>query len=283
MLNKIPMSRLLILMISSLPILLWGQVYTPSSEMVTVDGDDLEWTQGEYLYDQDSKMSYAFRKSDTHLFLILRTNQRETLMQSRMSGIEIWVNSDGKKKRRAGVQYPIGMSGRRKMRQEAMGDNPAQARPEGQGRRGRQGGGRMEMPTQIKLMSLYGDEGEPIVAELGTIDKPILAQAQMHEDGFWVYELGLPLEAFPRSGKGNKPWRVGIENPDFEMPDREQFGNRPGGAGGGGGMGRPGGFGPGGMGGPGGGMGQGGQAGGRGRFNPSSMIPMSIWTKLDLF
>ncbi|MEO1450875.1 MAG: hypothetical protein AAFV07_15205, partial [Bacteroidota bacterium] len=209
-----------------------AQVYQPSSDAVTVDGDDSEWTQGEYLYDQDSKMSYAFRKSDSHLFLILRTNQRETLIQSRISGIEIWVNSNGKKKRKVGVQYPMGRSGR-----QGQGQRPDQANSEprtGQGQQGRRpgrGGGMRRMPTKIKLVGLYGDEGEPIVAELNTLDKPIDVKAQMHEDGFWVYELALPLDAFPAGKKSSDVWRIGIENPEFEMPDPSEFRNRQGGGG----------------------------------------------------
>lgn len=266
-------------------LMLSAQVYTPSAEAVTVDGEDGEWTQGEYLYDQDSKMSYAFRKSESHLFLILRTNQRETLMQSRLAGIEIWVNTDGKKKRRVGVQYPMGMRDRRMQRQQA-GMGQGQGNPQGQ--QGRQGGrqgrrGMREMPTKIKLVGLYGDQGEPIVAELNTLDKPIDVKAKMHEDGFYVYELALPLDAFPLGKKGGDVWRIGIENPEFEMPDRDDFNNRQGGGMRPGGMGA-GGMGPGGMG-PGGmrpGMGGPGGMGGRGNFNPSNMIPMSIWTKVEM-
>ena len=174
-----------------------------------------------------------------------------------MGGWEIWAHPDGKKRRTYGLMYPM-----------AIDRNPAQF---GQGQGIDPKFFDQESRTTIQLTNLFGDERGAIQADLKQLDQPIEVQFQLADDGYWVYELAVPISAFPSPKKNKKGiWQIGITTPEADPPSDAGGGGMPAGSR----MDQL----PGGMAGGPGGLGAGGGMGGR----PSSFPPKGIrvWTKV---
>lgn len=233
--------------------------YYPTTHPVVIDGSDEDWTIGEHMFDRETQITYAFRKDTANLYVLVRTNHPQSFMKMVVTGLEIWAHPEGKKRRTYGLMYPVTRErGAAKIRPDM---DPQEFLRQNRDR--------------IKLTNLFGDERGAITASLNQLDQPLKVDHKLHDDGYWVYELAIPISAFPSPKKKKKGvWQIGITTPDLDRQDAPDMNDMGGGIGMGG-MNQPGMMGPGrmGMGGamPGGGMAP------RSAGAPSSI---SVWTKV---
>ncbi|MEL6676505.1 MAG: hypothetical protein AAFR61_30125 [Bacteroidota bacterium] len=248
------------------------EVYLATAMPIEVDGKTEEWDQDKMQYNSSTRLSYSFAKKDDRFYFLLKTTDQDRIGQFMRSGLEVWINPDGKRRKSYGVKYPLGM--RAMMRQGGMGMGPQGGMPSANPGENRK---RVldRMTQDVMLVNFYESGREGIVYKKSDTEIPVEVEINLEEGPLFTYELSFPIEAVGGEAKKGL-WRIGITT-----PQATDSGNVPAGAGGGrpggGGMGRMGSASPG-MGGgrPGGGMG-----GPGGGMRPSGMAsPLALWTRV---
>ena len=246
-----------------------------------IDGLSDEWQSGVML-NEKWQVAYALSNDDRYLYLMLSSDHPGSQSRLLMSGLVVWLDTQGDGKKDIGFKYPIGIFER--------GLNPGEVMRSLMGRNGwDEAGFRSYVKNWCSDIQLIDDKNK----NLGMLNHrdaqacDIHFQLALHENKL-VYELAVPLDGTPKH-----PWnlrgtnfRLGFEAPKFEFSGmrRPMGGFAPGGAESGGGS--PVGGGRGGRGGGGGGgampMPDGGgmpQAPARGMFNSD---PINLWMTVSL-
>ena len=261
---------------------------------VKIDGVNEEWPALSSFSD-DTRFSIGLLNDDQNLYVALATSETATSLQMLRQGLIVWFDGEGGKKKRFGIQYPVGnqaygpsSGGYDRGGGGGYGGSGGSERRGGSGRSDGSGGrpdpnelwaqaeadGRLSQlellgPGKDDRRSLVVDRAAPIEVKIG------------RSEGTVLYELKIPL---PKSA--DAPYALGVRpgatiGIGLETPPREwqAEGGRPGGGYGG----RGGGFG--GFGGRGGGFGGrgGGFGGPGGTFARHEMAkPLKSWTTAQL-
>ncbi|MBN1212687.1 MAG: hypothetical protein JXA92_08930 [candidate division Zixibacteria bacterium] len=233
---------------------------------VTVDGRFDDWNNMPTTFFKDQNVSLGLANDSVNLYIIFRFTDQQWARIIRMSGISVWVDSEGKKSKDFGIKF----NGGPKLDSAQMAQmNNMPNMPESRTMPDRQ---RETPENQLmvydkerlveKIIPVDGREGPQVACEM--------------VQGFYTYEFKIPLQKSVLNYYGvdtQAGEKIGI---GFEWGDRPEMKSRPGGGPGGGMGGGP----PGGMGGgrpPGGGQG-GGPSGGRMQMPEKQ----EIWLKTNL-
>ncbi len=73
-----------------------------------IDGSNSDWEGGTLTLYKKAQVDYAFRNDDDNLYVIFIFNDPRAFMSTiRRSGITLWLNTDGKKKKNYGIKFAI--------------------------------------------------------------------------------------------------------------------------------------------------------------------------------
>ena len=76
------------------------------SSPLSIDGNPADW--GDSLaFDKDSKVHYRISNDEEYLYFLLSTGEPDIIRKIRMTGFTLWIDPDGKKKQRYGINYPM--------------------------------------------------------------------------------------------------------------------------------------------------------------------------------
>jgi hypothetical protein len=75
---------------------------------MTIDGDGDEWRDRGFTYFDEDKTAIAIMNDSAEIYLIVISRDEGTVMQMERSGIVVWLNGDGKKKKDYGLRYRAG-------------------------------------------------------------------------------------------------------------------------------------------------------------------------------
>ncbi len=225
---------------------------------ITIDGDESDWENGLTYFEKEG-VGLGIRNDEDNLYIILKTYDRTSQLQVIRNGLTIWFDPEGKKKKRFGIRYPIGLQeyGIFPSRRGAMDFGEPQITKEEFA----------EMLREIEIIQ----SGEK--TRIPRIAAPGIRVAMSDQAGPLVYEIKIPLRAddellYAIGTHAGTQIGVGFETGEIKRED--MMSRRGSGMSGG----RPGG----GMGGGGGRGGMGGQ-----RQPPQEMpSPMKTWMKLNL-
>lgn len=81
---------------------------SPMPEPPSIDGKLGDWG-GRLTYVKDGTVSMGATPTDSLLYVALSVQDRATIRSIVANGLILWVDPSGKKKRRYGVQYPLGL------------------------------------------------------------------------------------------------------------------------------------------------------------------------------
>jgi hypothetical protein len=202
-----------------------------------VDGTGTEWKDANTLI-PGPQVLVGIKNDRENLYVCLKTSNRITQVQMLALGTTVWIDTEGKKNKTFGIQFPVPglLQGRRFTSQQ----NP------------------VELQRLIEAAQRQLDILGP-----GTNERRRIADKQekgldVHlgfADGTLTYELKVPFhmtseQAVPLSADPSKPLTIGLETGDYSDAMRAQLSgsSRPAGGSGGGRGGRGGGQTPGGMG-----------------------------------
>ncbi|MFH1567478.1 MAG: hypothetical protein ABIL09_05700 [Gemmatimonadota bacterium] len=259
---------------------------------IAVDGNDQEWEGAKYAV-QDWPVDIGLMNDGQYLYVCLSTVDRNLQRQVLVSGLELWLDPKGGKKKVAGLRFPGGRlrptdpSGEPGPEEEA-GDPRARRPPRGSGPGWRDGGPLDPAEMAAQMMEMAARSDLLFVGPQGTEERRMghaeaepLEVALSYDRGRLVYEARVPLEtgALPLGAIRLAPGQrlgLGILTPQRVRPVR----GRGEGDMGPGGM-EPGAMEPGGMGGP--------RPGGRRGGRPGGMAgsrgvpePVEVWARVQL-
>ena len=202
-----------------------------------VDGTGTEWNDATTLI-PGPQVLVGIKNDRENLYVCLRTSNRITQVQMLALGTTVWIDTEGKKNKTFGIQFPVSglIQGRRFPSQQ----NPEELR-------------RLIDAAQRQFESLGPGKGEH--RRIADKQEKGLDVHLGFADGTLTYELKIPLHktaehAYAVGADPSKPLTIGLETGDYSDAMRAQLSgsSRPAGGSGGGRGGRGGGQSPGGMG-----------------------------------
>ena len=75
---------------------------------IKVDGVDSEWS-GSLIYLEENNIGIGLQNDADNLYIILKTANQNTQHKVMRTGLTVWLDAKGKKKKTLGIHYPIGM------------------------------------------------------------------------------------------------------------------------------------------------------------------------------
>lgn len=247
---------------------------------VTIDGENSDWSTPYSFMDDKAKIEFSFSNDKENLYLTLKTSDRFTQMKILHSGMQVWLDVEGKKNKTTAIYYPL-ETGMPAMSAGAIRERPGKEEGHKENDRLKR---QAENAKEYTLAGFKGFNGTYAIAQRNGCKIQIKMDASAN--GELIYELAIPFKSFYKDTIDTtdlgKAISICFEVNALKKPEMPSGGGRPEGKGmGGGNMG-------GGM--PGGGMGGGGMAppsGGPGMMggfqdNAASFDATTTWSKIRL-
>ena len=77
---------------------------------IVIDGDDSDWESAISFFDEDSGLMYSIANDEENIYILVKATAEAAMTKFTMGGVEIWISTDGKEKRKTGIKYPIPLS-----------------------------------------------------------------------------------------------------------------------------------------------------------------------------
>ena len=109
------MKKLLVVAIIILAFLIGGCNYYQVESMrktreIIIDGNDEDWIDAKY-YIKDHDVVFGVMNDNEFLYLCFYPTTNELTRQVLSKGLTLWINNDGKKKKKYGIRFPMGLQG----------------------------------------------------------------------------------------------------------------------------------------------------------------------------
>jgi hypothetical protein len=77
------------------------------STPVKVDGNAREWELPLKLYDENTRLNYAVSNDEENLYVCIRAVNEQLQTQIIRGGMELWIDTTGKKHQQVGIRFPL--------------------------------------------------------------------------------------------------------------------------------------------------------------------------------
>jgi hypothetical protein len=189
------------------------------ANVVVVDGKADEWTLP-WLESDDKNFSYNVCSDDYNLYIRMKTSNDMIKRKIGLFGLTLWMDPNGKKKKKLGFKFPSGTEGAERMetfRKEAEGQNherqSAGERAEFQKKM------EADLIQNLEVIELIGLTDDPITATRSGITNGIkVAIAADPEAKAYVYEAVLPFKSYRLSKKSIEKLGIGFETGKYVAP-----------------------------------------------------------------
>ena len=109
------LKKLIITAIIMFSILISGCNYYQVESMrktreIIIDGNDEDWIDAKY-YIKDHDVVFGVMNDNEFLYLCFYPTTNELTRQVLSKGLTLWINNDGKKKKKYGIRFPMGLQG----------------------------------------------------------------------------------------------------------------------------------------------------------------------------
>ena len=74
---------------------------------IVIDGNAIDWEQPFRYYDSKSKLQYNVVNDASYIYICLKTADPATQMKIVRAGMDIWLDTSGKKKEVSGIHFPL--------------------------------------------------------------------------------------------------------------------------------------------------------------------------------
>lgn len=186
-----------------------------TTQQIKVDGISDDWPQLVH-YNKDLGIIYGVTYDNSHLYVIAKTYEENAKRKILSSGLTIWINPNGKKKKVFGVKYPIMQGASRNGNREPSA--------------GREKSLNMGELNKVMLQGLFSDNLQIVQKSDLKIDLDVMIKLDSLQD--LVYEFKVPLALLKQKSKSDlEKIAIGFELNETERPTQ---GNRTADGGGGG-------------------------------------------------
>ncbi len=168
-------------------------------------------------YDAESKISYLVTNTDSTIHLRLRSNNELTITKILRTGLTVYLDPSGKKKRDIAIKYPLG-------EKAVMPMNKQGSMPENQG-------DRKDIDRRITMTSKDGMYINDEYSEAFSIiqsNPPVFVTLSTEQGTELIYDLTIPISKISKTGKsGLSNLSIGIITGSFDEPDLSDDQNGP--------------------------------------------------------
>ncbi len=189
------------------------------ANVIVVDGKADEWTLT-WIEGDDKNFSYNVCSDDNNLYVRMKTTNDMVKRKIGLFGLTMWMDPNGKKKRKLGFKFPSGTEGAERMetfRKESEGQN--QERQSAGERADFQKRMEADLVRDLEVIELIGLTDDPITATRSGITNGIkVAIALDPETRAYVYEAVLPFKSYRLSKKSIKTMGFGFETGKYVPP-----------------------------------------------------------------
>lgn len=189
------------------------------SAIVQADGHEEEWPM-KWLEDEDKKFYYNACLDASNLYVRLKVMDELTRRKLALFGLTLWLDPNGKKKKKLGLHFPTGAEAKEVMEQYRLAADEnvnmtASQRVDFQRK--------MEkaLIENLEMMELIGLTDEPLTSTRSGITNGLKVALAQNEEGAYVYEAVIPLRAFRLSRASVSSLGVGFETGHY-VPAKEK-------------------------------------------------------------
>lgn len=187
----------------------------PLSTTIIVDGKANDWPIN-WIQDKEKMFSYNVCADEQLLYVRVMTSDYFTKRKMAAFGFTLWLDPEGKKKKKLGLRFPTG-GAEAEERAAAIRD---------QGGSGSSAGERADYQKEIdrqliinlEVLELIGLSKEPITSARSGIMNGIKVAIDMDSTGAYVYEAIIPFKSFRISRAAIKEMSVGFETGKYIPP-----------------------------------------------------------------
>jgi hypothetical protein len=250
------------------------------ASVLIADGQANEWPM-EWIVDSDEpKFSYNVCSDNNNLYVRVRLKDEMARRKIALFGFTMWLDPNGKKKRKIGLKFPTGEEGSERIEQFRQSANKNMSP-------GERADFQREMNRyfikDVEILELIGLSDDPLTSTRSGITNGIKVGIGVDEEEAYIYEAQVPFKSFRLSKASIETLGIGFETGKF-VPKQSTNSNSTGGGGGGGGgwSGSGGGGGRRGGGGARSGSGAGGRSGGQPNGNSPMVNSTSYWVSVKV-
>lgn len=164
-----------------------------------LDGMLDEWKAGRFETDRDTHIAYAVDNDKDYLYVALKIDDPRMQMKIMMQGMDMYIDKNGKKRERQGIQFPVkregsGFEGRGTESGDKRAPDPAEMRE--------------RLAGNLVFLKTFGFEDEDKVQ---IISQPGSANVSFHWDdaNVMTIEYQVPLSLFGGAAVSGKPFGIG--------------------------------------------------------------------------
>lgn len=187
----------------------------PGLEAVTIDGIAADWSMP-WVKDEENVFSYNVCADSNNLYVRVKTNDYFAKRKMAAFGFTLWIDANGKKKKKLGLRFPLGGA-------EAE-ERAAVIRAEGGP--GVSAGEQIDYQKEIdrrliadlELMELIGLADNPLTSTRSGITNGIKVAIAMDSEDAYIYEALIPFKSFRLSRAGMSKIAIGFETGRYVVP-----------------------------------------------------------------
>jgi hypothetical protein len=178
------------------------------ASVVVVDGQAKEWPMEWIIDSDDPKFSYNICSDNSSLFIRARVKDESVRRKLAVFGFTVWLDPNGKKKKKLGLKFPTGTEGLEKMEQA----NKAAERNMSSGQRADfQKEVNRYFISDVEILELIGLSDNPLTSTRSGITNGIKVAIGSDEEDAYVYEAQIPFKSFRLSKASIETLGVGFE------------------------------------------------------------------------
>ena len=178
------------------------------SSIIQIDGQANEWPM-DWLVDDDKKFNYNVCSDDENIYIRIKTKDDLIRRKIGLFGFTVWMDPNGKKKRRLGLRFPTGVEAHDKM--EALKQSGE--------RNNMSSGQRVDFQKEInrafikdvEVLELIGLADDPLTSTRSGITNGIKVAIATDEEDAYVYEAQIPFKSFRLSKSTISTLGIGFE------------------------------------------------------------------------
>lgn len=176
---------------------------TPTSTQIDIDGTDIDWPQLKY-FDKKVGILYGVTYDTNYLYVLVKAHEVEAKRRILSSGLTVWLNPDGKKKKKIGVKYPIMEMGPGKGKGMERNKSPEIMLDESQ-------------LGNMMVQGIFSDDMEILQKHYLKTDLDVMIGFDSTQN--LLYEMKIPLDLLKQKAKDNfEKIAVGFEVTEHTRP-----------------------------------------------------------------
>ena len=185
--------------------------------VLQIDGNAKEWPM-EWIVDEDKKFSYNVCGDDNNIYIRWRTQEELVKRKIALFGFTIWLDPNGKKKKKLGLRFPTGAEAKDRMEAMRESGESKMANMSSSQRAEFQKEVTRKFVQDIELLELIGLANDPLTSTRSGITNGIKVAIATDEDEAYVYEAIIPFKSYRLSKASIEELGIGFETGKYEPP-----------------------------------------------------------------